>query len=191
MAEKRIKEHEGLRWFISLPLAIIFLAGMVAFGWWGMTNNGLPEYKPVPVSTTDPFYENPVTHMLNVPKDYFGTVNDGITLQKLQDNSELIRNLQIFSKGGGGEFDLAIVSFYEAPVVGIHGRTLDLARGDAKLSIYIGIDTRVTLILNGNLMDGKIEEIRVGDSVSTAGTLQYGQGDPLFFMWLQIIRRTY
>jgi hypothetical protein len=188
----RIKEHEGLRWFISVPLTIIFLAGIGWAIWWGMTNNGLPDYRAntVPVSTTDPFYEDPVTHMFNVPKDYWGTVNTEITLQQLQDNSELIREILVLPQEIQ-YYAKAFVTFYEASVVGVHGRTLDLARGDAKLSVYIGLDTRVTLILNGALMDGKFEDIRIGDSVSMPGVLQYGRGDPLFVRWLQIIRRTY
>lgn len=121
-------------------------------------------------------------------EEYRGTVNDGITLEQLQ-NSKVVTELKIYNWGPHEDpLPYAIAGIYikEAEVVAINERTLTLYSDGDTLSIYVGENVQIRIRQGMAIRDGKIEEVRVGNYVSTGGYLQFAHGDPLWIKFLSV-----
>lgn len=117
--------------------------------------------------------------LVDIPKDYYGTVNEQITLEELETSKLVIRIDVIYRLGLDGFADVWISGrVIDRDVL---ARTLLLAEEGDTREFYIGKNARILHDLkNGGPQRIKFEIIGKRAKVVVFGRLQFGRGDPLY-----------
>lgn len=169
---------------VLLVLIIVGVAGLASFYFINKgaqidfdSGNGVEQNKVPKVVT-------PESQMIQVPEEYYDSVNADITLEQLQ-NSKVVRNVQILNEGS--PIAQAIMFIYYAEVIEISGRNLTLMKEGDTLSIYIGenADIRIATEID---KEAEFRDIRIGDFVNIGAILQIARDDPLWIGYLSILR---